>query len=72
MKMGFCERDNMVQTLSANAADDAVADAKTGGFLARKGIDELLGRRCGAGIYGNVEVNGVPPIVTEHDEDVQA
>jgi len=31
----------------------------------------LLGGPFGAGIRGNVEVNDLPPVVTQHDEDVQ-
>jgi len=36
-----------------------------------KGADDLLGCPFGVEIRGNVEMNGLPPIVTEHDEEVK-
>jgi hypothetical protein len=49
----------------------AITDEKTGHFLVRKDIDDLLGGPFGAGIRGNIEVNHLSPAVTEHDENVQ-
>ena len=34
-------------------------------------VDDLLGRPFGVGIRGNVEVNDLPPVMAEYDEDVQ-
>ena len=49
----------------------AIANEKTWCFLVREGVDDLLGGPFGVGIRGNIEMNDLPPIVTEHDEDVQ-
>ena len=49
----------------------AITNDKTGCFLVRKGVDDLLGRPFGVGIRGHVEGNDLPPVVTENDEDVE-
>ncbi len=48
-----------------------IANEKTWCFFVRESVDDLLGGPFGVGIRGNVEVNDLPPVVTEHDEDVE-
>ena len=40
-------------------------------FLVREGVDDLPGGPFGAGMRGNIEVDDLAAIVTEHDEDIQ-
>ena len=69
-----CDRDffdaHAFDTLCEIVAVDAVAitDEKTGCFLVREGVDDLLGGPFGVGIRGNVEVDDSSPVVTEHDD----
>lgn len=49
----------------------AIANEKTRCFLVREGVDDLLDGPFGVGIRRDVEVNDLPPVVAEHDEDVQ-
>src|SRR5919106_1232030 len=37
--------------------------------LVREGVDELLSGPNGGGVLGDVEVDDLPAVVTEHDED---
>ncbi len=61
--------DTFLEIVSINAI--AITDEKTWCFIVRKSVDDLLGRPFGVRIRGNVEVNDLSPVVTEHDEDVQ-
>ena len=49
----------------------AITDEKTRRGFIRKGVDDLLSGPFGIGIRGNIEVNDTPPVMTEHDEDVE-
>ena len=49
----------------------AIAIEKTWCFLVREGVDDLLGGPFGVRIRANVEVDDLPVIVAQHDEDVE-
>ena len=64
----------MVQPANLRDRDDLTFGRRlnaTWYFFVRESVDDLLGGPFGVGIRGNVEVNPLPPIVTEHDEDVE-
>ena len=61
--------DALLEVVAVDAV--AIANEKTWCFLVRESVDDLLGGPFGVGIGGHVEMHDLPPIVTEHDEDVQ-
>ena len=73
----WCDGDffnvHAFDTLGEVVPVDAVtiANEKTRRFLVREGVDDLLGRPFNVGIRGYVEVNDLPPVVTEYEEDLQ-
>ena len=61
--------DALLEVVTVDAI--AIADEKTRCFVVRESVDDLLGGPFGVGIRGDVEVNDLPPVMAEHDEDVQ-
>jgi hypothetical protein len=61
--------DTILEIVSVDSI--AVADKKSRSLVEREGIYDLLSRPLGAGICRNVEMNDLPPVMTEHDEDAQ-
>jgi len=47
----------------------AIAEERGGGGVVREGVDELLSGPAGGGMRGDVEVDDVPAVVSEHDEN---
>ena len=76
-RRAWCDRDffdvHAFHAILEIVAVDAVTitNEKTWRLLIRESVDDLLGSPLGVGIRGNVEVNHLPPVVTDHDEDVQ-
>ena len=48
-----------------------VAEEVGRGGVVREGVHDLLGRPGGGGMFGDIEVEDAPPVVSEHDEDEQ-
>ena len=49
----------------------AVMNLKTGRFIIRKSVDDLLSRPFSIRIRGDLEMDDRSPIMTQHDEDVE-
>ncbi len=61
--------DALLEVVTVDAVP--VAQKKTWGFVVGEGVDDLLGGPFGVGMVGHVEVNGPPPVMTQHDEHVE-
>jgi hypothetical protein len=60
-----------VYSVSEGLAIDVVAIAEKIGRrgVVREGVHDLLGRPVRGGVFGDVEVDDAPAMVSEHDED---
>ena len=61
--------DAVLEIVAVDAV--AIAKQKTWCLLVREGVDNLLGGPLGIGISSDVKVNDQPPVVSEHDENVE-
>src|SRR5262249_56973640 len=58
-----------LDTMSKRLAVDSVAEKVGWRGVVREGLHDLLGRPLRGGMLGDVEVDGAPPLVGQHDRD---
>jgi hypothetical protein len=61
--------DSLFEVVTVDAV--AIADEKPRCLFVRESLGDLLGGPFGVGIRGNVEVDDLPPVMPEYNEDVQ-
>jgi hypothetical protein len=48
-----------------------IPEQETGNLVIGEGVGDLLGGPLGIGMFGHVEVNELPPVMAEDDEDIE-
>ena len=66
---GFYVFHTVLEVVAVDAI--AIANEQTRRFFIREGVNDLLGGAFSERVRGDADVNETPPVIAEHNEDVQ-